>query len=51
MFGLILDFMTGMVIGIEHMTFDDEDEEDVEWAIVFHCLIIRISFVKWLPEA
>ena len=50
MFSLVLDFLTGMAVGIEWMGFDPDDEEGVAWALVFHLLILRISFVKYVDE-
>lgn len=50
MFDIILDFMTGAVLGIEHMTFPEDDEDSVVWALVLHLLILRISFVKYKSD-
>lgn len=50
MFSVVLDFLTGMAVGIEWMGFDPDDEEGVAWALVFHLFILRVSFVKYVDE-
>ena len=46
MFSLVLDFLTGMAVGIEWMGFDPDDEEEgIVGAMVFHLLIVRVSFI------
>lgn len=36
-----LDFITGLVFGIEHITGDEED--DFNWVVGVHLGIIRLS--------
>jgi len=50
MFSIVLDFLTGMAVGVEWMGFDPEEDEEVAWALVFHLFILRISFVKFVDE-
>lgn len=53
MYGIIFDFVSGLTLGIEHIDMRDtvdDDEDEMEWAIVFHLLILRFSIIKYLPE-
>jgi hypothetical protein len=44
---LFFEFIQGMAVGIEHISGDTEDDEDfIEWAIVVHLTVFRISLVK-----
>lgn len=44
---LSLNFITGLVFGIEHDTGDLADEEDYVWAIAVHLGFIRLVFMSF----
>lgn len=50
MYSIVLDFLTGMAVGVEWMGFDEDDEDGVCWALVFHLALIRITLLKHKPD-
>lgn len=41
---IFLDFVTGLTLGLEHISGDEEDE--FTWAIALHLGIVRVVFMK-----
>jgi hypothetical protein len=45
------ELINGVALGIEHISFDDEeDTEDTiapKWAILVHIFIFRVLFIKY----
>lgn len=51
-FDIQAQLINGLSLGVEHISGDPEDDDDaVEYAIVFHLLLLRLMFVKLKPEA
>lgn len=47
-----IDFIWGLVVGIEHIDlseteFVDEDDNDMEWTIVLSLFIFRLHLIKY----
>ncbi len=51
MFSIVFDFLTGMAVGAEWKGFDEDDEDGLAWALVFHLVILRITFLKYQDDS
>jgi hypothetical protein len=48
MIGIAFEFITGLTLGAEHDTGDEEDEYN--WVVAFHLGIFRIMIINFKPE-
>ena len=47
MFDIVLEFIIGMVLGIEHFSYTEEEDDEIDRVITLHLLLLRISFIKY----
>jgi hypothetical protein len=47
MTGIAFEFITGLALGVEHDTGDEEDEYN--WVVAFHLGIFRIMIINFKP--
>ena len=48
MFGISVDFIVGLTVGLEHDSGDEDDS--YFWAIALHLGLVRVVLVKLKPE-
>jgi len=45
-----LELINGLKVGIEHLSFDDDEEDDVESVVVCDLLFLRLAFIAYTEE-
>ena len=47
MFDISLELINGLKIGIEHLSLDEEDDEEVQGVVIVDLLFLRLSFISY----
>lgn len=50
MFELQMSIINGLTAGIEHFTFDPDDEDGLEWGIAVSIVLFRFLILKYRAD-
>lgn len=48
MIGIAFEFITGLTVGLEHDS--GQEEEDYNWLVAIHLGLVRIMIISFKPE-
>ena len=43
---IVFDWINGLTVGLEHLAGEEDEEDEIAWAIVLSLFVIRLSYVK-----
>lgn len=46
-FDITLEFINGLKVGVEHLSLDEEEDEEAQWVIILDILFLRFSFISY----
>jgi len=45
--GITIELINGLKVGLEHLSFEDDEEDDISGVVILDILFLRMSFISY----